>query len=60
MSRADCIAAAGRKWAQACARQATLSPREAAEEAYRPGGPSVDELEARIAAQRTQIARAAS
>jgi len=54
MSKHDeLIAAAGRKWAEACARQAARTPREAAEAAHRPGGPSVDELEARIRAQRT-------
>lgn len=51
-TRADVIADAGRVWARACARMAALTPREQAEEAYRPGGPSVDELEARIRAQR--------
>jgi hypothetical protein len=52
MTREEVIARAGRIWAQACARQAALTPREAAEEAYRPGGPSVDELERRIQAER--------
>ena len=36
--------------ADARARLATLTPRQAAEEAYVPGGPSVDELETRIRA----------
>lgn len=52
-SRDQVIAEAGRKWAAACARQSALTPLEAAREAYRPGGPAVDELEARIRAQRT-------
>lgn len=56
MTRAEHIQAAGRIWAAACARQAALSPREAAQEAYRPGGPSVDELEARITARRAAAA----
>ena len=55
-SREDAIAAAGRVWASVCARQDSLSPRQAAEEAYRPGGPSVDELERRIAARRQAAA----
>lgn len=53
-ARDDHIAAAGRQWAAVCARQAALSPRQAAEEAHRPGGPSIDELEARIRAQRLE------
>lgn len=35
------------------------TPREAAERAYNPGGPSVDELEARIRAHRAASARPA-
>ena len=50
----DRINAAGRQWAAVCARQAALSPREAAEEAHRPGGPSLDNLEAQIRAERQQ------
>jgi len=53
MSKHDeLIAAAGRKWAAVCARQAALPPREAAEAAHRPGGPSVEELTRRIELQR--------
>ena len=55
-ARDERLAAAGRIWAAGCARQAALSPREAAEEAYVPGGPSVDELERRIAARREAAA----
>jgi hypothetical protein len=54
--REQAIAEAGRILAAGCARQAALSPREAAEEAYRPGGPSVDELERRITARRQHYA----
>lgn len=53
-ARDEAIAGAARTWAAACARQAALSPRQAAEEAYVPGGPSVAELEARIRARREQ------
>ncbi|MGW9345842.1 hypothetical protein ACWGR3_30300 [Streptomyces albidoflavus] len=35
---------------------ATLTPREAAERAWHPGGPSVDELTRTIAASRLQVA----
>lgn len=56
-TRADVIAEAGRVWAAHCIRQAALTPREAAAEAWRPGGPSVDEIEARIRAQREAAAR---
>lgn len=48
----ECIAAAGRALAVALERREALSPREAAEAAHRTGGPSVDELEVRIIAQR--------
>ena len=39
------IAAAGRALAQATARMNSMSPREIAEAAYTPGGPSVEQLE---------------
>lgn len=48
----EALERAGRIWAAGCARQAALSPREAAEEAYVPGGPSLAELEAAIRAER--------
>lgn len=51
-TRQECIDAAGAALAQALAEQDELTPRQAAEAAHRPGGPSVDELEHRIAAQR--------
>lgn len=52
MTRDEVIAEAGRRWAAACARKAALSPREAAVEAYRPGGPTVDQLEHLIRVER--------
>jgi hypothetical protein len=52
VTRADAIAAAARIWADTCARQAALTPRQAAIEAYQPGGPSVEEIEQRIRARR--------
>lgn len=51
---------AGRIWAAGCARQAALSPREAAEEAYVPGGPSVDDIETAIRVERALPLRDAS
>jgi hypothetical protein len=45
---AECIAAAGAALAAGIEHMESLSPRQAAEEAYRPGGPSVDEIEAQI------------
>lgn len=39
------IAAAGRALAQATARMNSMTPREIAEAAYTPGGPSVEQLE---------------
>ncbi|MFJ4168524.1 hypothetical protein ACIPY3_03330 [Paenarthrobacter sp. NPDC089714] len=39
------IAAAGRVLAQATARMNAMSPREIAEAAYTPGGPSLEQLE---------------
>ncbi|MEV5538512.1 hypothetical protein AB0L13_16775 [Saccharopolyspora shandongensis] len=52
MTRADCIAAAGRILRDALAELESLPPRQAAESAWYPGGPSVDELERRICAMR--------
>ncbi|MER7014522.1 hypothetical protein ABT324_24120 [Saccharopolyspora sp. NPDC000359] len=48
MTRAECIATAGRVFREALAEMAALPPRQAAELAYYPGSPSVDELERRI------------
>lgn len=56
----ECIAAAGAALAAAIERREALSPRQAAEAAYRPGGPAVDELEARIRRQRGEAAPIAS
>lgn len=53
MSYAEALADAGRILAAARARRDSLSPRAAALEAWDPAGPSVDELEARIVAQRS-------
>lgn len=53
-TRQECIAAAGAALAASIERQSALTPRQAAERAHRPGGPSVDELERRIRAQREQ------
>ena len=39
------IAAAGRALAQATARMNSITPREIAEAAFTPGGPSVEQLE---------------
>lgn len=48
MTRDECIQAAGRVLARINYLIATRSPRESAEAAWVPGGPSLDELEARI------------
>jgi hypothetical protein len=52
----ECLEEAGRRYAAACARQSALSPREAAEEAWRPGGPSLEQIEADIRADRAAAA----
>lgn len=49
-SREQAVAAAGRALADAVDRLTGRDPHEAALAAYVPGGPSVDELEARIQA----------
>lgn len=59
-SRQECIEAAGAALAASVERQNALTPRQAAERAHRPGGPSVAELEARIRAQREQADRTAA
>lgn len=51
-TREECIEAAGRALAVAHERLMALDPRTAAEEAHHVGGPSIDELEARIRALR--------
>ena len=58
----ECIDAAGAVLAASDAAIARMTPREQAEAAYTPGGPSVDELEERIRARRgmTQANRQAS
>lgn len=60
LTREACIAAAGRALAAAHERREALDPRTAAEQAYQPGGPSVDVLEARIRAERVHATQAAS
>jgi hypothetical protein len=60
LAHEQAIGGAARVWAAACARQSALSPRQAAEEAYVPGGPSVDELEERIRRRREQAAAPAA
>jgi hypothetical protein len=52
MTREEAIRRAGKVWAAACARQDAQSPREAAEEAFRPGGLTVDQIEDKIRARR--------
>jgi hypothetical protein len=51
----EAIALAGLEVARARQRRDSLTPREAAAEAHTPGGPDVDELERRIAAQRGSV-----
>lgn len=51
------IDAAAQVLADVRARMAALTPRQAAEEAYVPGGPSVDDLEAKIQELRAHIQR---
>lgn len=51
-TREECITAAGRAQADALARREALDPHAAAVAAYRPGGPSVAEIEAMIRSQR--------
>lgn len=54
----DAVTAAAQILTDVRARMATLTPRQAAVEAYVPGGPSIDELETRIRALRAQPRRA--
>lgn len=53
-TRESCIAEAGAALADALAELDEMPARQAAEAAHRPGGPSVDELERRIRAERTE------
>lgn len=57
-SYAECIAAAAQVYASAIAHQATLTAVQAAREAWRPGGPSVEELADRIRQYRAEAATA--
>lgn len=56
MTRDEVMERAGARLAAAAVRAASLTPREAAEAAVVPGGPTVAELEARIRAERGQVA----
>lgn len=47
-TREEAINQAGRTLAEGIRRMQEGTPREAAERAYTPGGPSIDELEVRI------------
>ena len=58
-TREACIAAAGVAFAAARARRDQLPVTEAARRALRAGGPTLSELEARIAARRGRTAVAA-
>lgn len=53
MNRADATASAGEVIADGLAMRDALPPRQAAELAWTPTGPSVDELERRIRAARS-------
>jgi len=52
MTRDEAITAAGRSLAASLQRLSAMTPRQVAEQAHRPGGPSVDEIERRIRARR--------
>lgn len=54
MSRDEAIKAAGAEIADGIALRDSLPPRQAAELAWTPSGPSVDELERRIRAMRAE------
>lgn len=60
MTRDECIQAAGQELTRIKFLLATRTPRESAEAAYVPGGPSLDELEARIRVIRGEQGRAAA
>lgn len=57
--RAKAMRDAGQIFADACARIARQTPEEAARAAYVPGGPSVDELAAKVRRLRAAYANAA-
>lgn len=59
-TREESLAAAGRAFADALARLDARDPHEAALAAYEPGGPSVEQLEAAIRAERGEAAPLAS
>lgn len=51
-TREESLAAAGRAFADAIARLDSRDPHDAALAAYEPGGPSVEQIEAEIRAER--------
>ena len=55
MTRDECIQAAAREFARIRYLLATRTPRESAEAAWVPGGPSLDELEAKIRVVRGEV-----
>lgn len=59
-TREQCIAEAGAALAAALDERDLMTPRQAALAAHRPGGPSVEELEARIRQQRGEFTSLAS
>jgi len=48
VTRDQAVIAAAHAWAGGCAREALLTPHQAATEAFQPGGLSVEDLEQRI------------
>lgn len=60
MTRDECVQAAGKVLARINHLIATRTPRESAEAAWCPGGPSLEELEARIRVIRGEQGRAAA
>lgn len=52
VTRAEALTAYGDLAAQHALTEAAMTPRELAEKAHTPGGPPVEELEARIRAER--------
>lgn len=56
-TRAQALYEAGRVISEAIAIFASLTPRQSAERVWAPGGPTVDELTARIEASRERLPR---
>lgn len=57
-TRDEALTAAARIYADGLALRDSMTPADAAAAAWRPGGPSVEELEERIRAQRAQAGAA--